>query len=235
VIEVIPFESLGRGNYGWLDARYHFSFARYVNRDRMGYPPLRVWNDDAIQPHSGFPMHPHTNMEIITYVRSGAVTHEDSLGNKGRTEAGEVQVMSAGSGIVHSEFNREDEVTTLFQIWIESAIQNVKPRWQTRTFPGSGKNGFQVLTSGREIHNKTGGLKIYQNAALLAATVKKGETLSHYLQKDRQVYLVPPKGKLDINGQIVNERDGVHIRDLEEITFIVKEDAEIVLVDIPII
>tara|TARA_B100000315_G_scaffold259593_1_gene316233 strand:- start:1457 stop:2164 length:708 start_codon:yes stop_codon:yes gene_type:complete len=235
MIEVIPFESLGKGNYGWLDARYHFSFARYVNRQRMGYPPLRVWNDDAIQPHSGFPMHPHANMEIITFVRSGAVTHEDSLGNKGRTEAGEVQVMSAGSGIVHSEFNNEDEVTTLFQIWIESAIQNGEPGWETRTFPGSGKNGFQVLASGREIHHKTGVLKIYQDAALLGAAVKKGDIFTYSLGKNRHAYLVPPKGKLDINGQIVNARDGVYIKDVEEITFIIKEDAEIVLVDLPII
>ena len=118
MIELRPFNGLGGENHGWLDAKHHFSFANYHDPARMGWGALRVWNDDTIQPNSGFPPHPHRNMEIITYVRKGAITHEDNLGNKGRTEAGDVQVMSAGSGIVHSEANLEDEATQIFQIWI---------------------------------------------------------------------------------------------------------------------
>ena len=125
MITHIPFKTLGNADFGWLDANYHFSFANYYHKDRMGYPPLCVWNDDTIAPQKGFPKHPHQNMEIITYVRTGAITHEDSMGNKGRTEAGSIQVMSAGSGITHSEYNLEDTPTTLFQIWIEPNIQNV--------------------------------------------------------------------------------------------------------------
>ena len=116
MIEVRPFASLGAANHGWLDAHHHFSFANYYEPARMGWGAIRVWNDDTIAPQSGFPPHPHKDMEIITYVRKGAITHEDSMGNRGRTEAGDVQVMSAGTGVRHAEYNLEDEETTLFQI-----------------------------------------------------------------------------------------------------------------------
>src|SRR5271155_2356031 len=109
MIERRPFASLGHANHGWLNARHHFSFASYYDPARMEQGALRVWNDDEIAPQSGFPAHPHADMEIITYVRKGAITHQDSLGNRGRTEAGDVQVMSAGSGIAHSEYNLEDQ------------------------------------------------------------------------------------------------------------------------------
>ncbi|HAL06071.1 MAG TPA: hypothetical protein DCP26_01770, partial [Brevundimonas sp.] len=118
MIDVRPFNTLGGANHGWLNAKHHFSFANHYDPKRMGWGRLRVWNDDEIAAQSGFPPHPHADMEIITYVRQGAITHEDSLGNRGRTVAGDVQVMSAGSGIVHSEYNLEDEETRIFQIWI---------------------------------------------------------------------------------------------------------------------
>jgi len=128
MIEVTPFEQLGRFDGGWLDARYHFSFADYLDRNRMGVGALRVWNDDRVLPHTGFDMHPHRDFEIITYLRRGAVTHQDSLGNRGVTHAGQVQVMSAGTGIVHSEHNLEDEDLELFQIWIRPNALGVEPR-----------------------------------------------------------------------------------------------------------
>ena len=120
MIERRPFEKLGGANHGWLDARHHFSFASYYDPNNMGWGALRVWNDDWIAANSGFPPHPHADMEIITYVRTGAITHQDSMGNKGRTGAGDVQVMSAGTGVRHAEYNLEPEATTLFQIWIET-------------------------------------------------------------------------------------------------------------------
>ena len=118
MIERRPFNKLGGEDHGWLKAKHHFSFADYHDASRMGWGSLRVWNDDEIAPKTGFPPHPHANMEIITYVREGAVTHKDSLGNEGRTEAGDVQVMSAGSGIRHAEYNLEPGTTRIFQIWI---------------------------------------------------------------------------------------------------------------------
>src|SRR5438093_10281448 len=119
MIEKRPFDTLGGANHGWLKAKHHFSFANYADASRMGWGALRVWNDDEIAAGSGFPPHPHADMEIITYVRDGAIMHQDSMGNIGRTEAGDVQVMSAGSGVRHSEYNKEDVTTRLFQIWIE--------------------------------------------------------------------------------------------------------------------
>ena len=118
MIERRTFAELGGADHGWLKARHHFSFASYNDPSRMGWGALRVWNDDEIAAQGGFPPHPHADMEIITYVREGAITHQDSMGNKGRTEAGDVQVMSAGTGVRHSEYNLEDETTRLFQIWI---------------------------------------------------------------------------------------------------------------------
>ena len=114
-IERRPFASLGHADHGWLDARHHFSFANYYDPARMSWGAIRVWNDDAIAPQTGFPPHPHRDMEIITYVRSGAITHQDSMGNQGRTEAGDVQVMSAGSGVRHAEYNLENETTVAYQ------------------------------------------------------------------------------------------------------------------------
>ena len=128
MITVTPLDRLGAFRNDWLDAHYHFSFADYRDRDRMGLGALRVWNDDTIQPRTGFGPHPHRDMEIVTYVRSGAISHEDSLGNKGVTRAGDVQVMSAGSGIVHAEMNEEEEPTTLFQIWINTDARGLEPR-----------------------------------------------------------------------------------------------------------
>src|SRR6478735_12201129 len=127
-----PFDSLGHANHGWLDTRHHFSFANYYDPARMGWGRIRVWNDDTIGARSGFPPHPHRDMEIVTYVRSGAVTHQDSMGNKGRTAAGDVQVMSAGTGVTHAEYNLENEDTTLFQIWIEPDRAGEAPGWGAR-------------------------------------------------------------------------------------------------------
>ena len=151
MIERRPFESLGGANHGWLNAKHHFSFANYYDPARMGWGNLRVWNDDEIAAGSGFPPHPHADMEIITYVREGAITHEDSLGNKGRTEAGDVQVMSAGTGIRHAEYNAEPGTTTLFQIWIEPTKRGEKPSWGAKPFPKGDRSGqFVVLASGFE-------------------------------------------------------------------------------------
>ena len=149
MIEVRPFAGLGHANHGWLDARHHFSFANYYDPARMSWGTIRVWNDDTIAAQSGFPPHSHSDMEIVTFVRSGAITHQDSLGNKGRTGAGDVQVMSAGSGITHAEYNLEDKPTTLFQIWIETDKPGVSPGWGQREFPRGTRAGrWEVLASG---------------------------------------------------------------------------------------
>lgn len=225
-----PFETLGHADHGWLNARHHFSFADYYDPDRMGWGSIRVWNDDEIAANSGFPPHPHRDMEIITYVRSGAITHQDSLGNTGRTVAGDVQVMSAGTGVRHSEYNLEPETTTLFQIWIEPKRLGGSPSWGAKPFPKDDRSGkFVTLASG--FTEDAGALPIRADARLLAATVKAGETISYKLGEGRHGYLVPATGMIEIDGERFTPRDGAAISGGQTITITAIEEAEIVLVD----
>ena len=230
MIEVRPFDKLGHANHGWLDARHHFSFASYYDPARMHWGALRVWNDDAIAPGTGFGTHPHDNMEIITYVREGAITHEDSLGNRGRTGAGDVQVMSAGTGIRHSEYNLEDETTRLFQIWILPDRAGHAPSWGTRAFPRGERVGqFVVLAPGQP--DADDALPINTDARVLGATLKKGETAEYSLGTDRLGYLVVAKGAVEIEGTTLNERDGAAISKTDVLSVLALEDTEVVLVD----
>jgi redox-sensitive bicupin YhaK (pirin superfamily) len=230
MIEVRPFSSLGGANHGWLDAKHHFSFAGYYDPARTNWGSLRVWNDDVIAAQSGFPSHPHRDMEIITYVRTGAITHKDNLGNQGRTAAGDVQVMSAGTGIAHAEYNLEDETTTLFQIWIEPNQRGVAPSWGARPFPKGDRSGrFVALASG--FANDDDALPIRTDARVLGATLKAGESTDYAIGKDRRGYLVPATGAIEIDGVRANARDGVAIKDLDVIHIVALEDSELVLVD----
>ncbi len=229
MIDIRPFSSLGGADHGWLKAKHHFSFANYYDPSRMGWGRLRVWTDDEIAAKSGFPPHPHADMEIITYVRTGAITHEDSMGNRGRTAAGDVQVMSAGTGVRHSEFNLEDDLTTLFQIWIETDRPGAQPSWGQREFPKSDRSGrFTVLASGDAAD---GALTINADARVLGATLKAGESLTYDLAPGRRAYLVPAVGAVDVNGTTLNARDGAGIVDETTLTITAKEDAELVMVD----
>jgi redox-sensitive bicupin YhaK (pirin superfamily) len=230
MIERRPFERLGGANHGWLDTKHHFSFADYQDPERMSWGRLRVWNDDTIAPDTGFPPHPHQDMEIITYVTEGAVTHQDSLGNKGRTEAGDVQVMSAGTGIRHAEYNRERETTKLFQIWILPTRRGQPPSWGTRPFPKDDRSGrFIALASGFENDNEA--LPIRTDARVLGATLRAGETVDYRLGRERHGYLVPAKGSVEVNGVRIDARDGAAIRDEEGLRVCAVDDVELVLVD----
>ena len=230
MIDVRPFNQLGGADHGWLKAKHHFSFAEYYDPKRMQWGNLRVWNDDEIAPQSGFPPHPHANMEIITYVREGAITHQDSMGNKGRTEAGDVQVMSAGTGVKHSEFNLENETTRLFQIWILPTQPGGAPSWGAKPFPKSDRSGrFVVLASG--FAGDKDALPIRTEARVLGATIKAGERATLAVDPGRHVYLVPATGAIDVNGVRVNARDGAAIRDEKNIEIAGLQDAEIVLVE----
>jgi len=230
MIDKRPFARLGGADHGWLKARHHFSFASYHDPDNMGWGPIRVWNDDEIAPNSGFPPHPHADMEIVTYVRQGAITHQDSLGNQGRTAAGDVQVMSAGSGIRHAEFNLEPETTTLFQIWIEPTERGGKPSWGARPFPKGDRAGkFVTLASG--LPGDEDALPIRTNGRVSGATLKAGETTEYVLGKDRHAYLVPAIGAIEVNGVRLNARDGAAVKDEAVLKVTALEDAEVVLVD----
>lgn len=234
MIAVTPFEDFGHQNHGWLKACHHFSFANYYDPDRMGFGVLRVWNDDFIKGGTGFDTHGHRDMEIITYVRRGAVSHEDSLGNAGRTEAGQVQVMSAGTGIRHAEFNKDDEDLTLFQIWIEPDAPGHAPRWDTRTFDRShSSNGFQTLVSGRGGREHKDALFIHQDAAMKAAVLDAGDELSLEIEPGRRVYVVPAQGEIGVNGIKVPARGAAEIENETHLEFKALSDAEVVLLDLP--
>ncbi|HLG89292.1 MAG TPA: pirin family protein [Alphaproteobacteria bacterium] len=230
MIERRKFSELGGADHGWLKAKHHFSFAGYYDPARMGFGSLRVWNDDEIAPKTGFPPHPHSDIEIITYVRDGAITHEDSLGNKGRTEAGDVQVMSAGSGIRHAEYNLESAPTRLFQIWIEPKRSGGEPSWGAKPFPTSDRSGRWVtLASG--FAGDLDALPIRTDARVLGATLKPGESLDYVLGEGRSAYLVPAKGSIDVNGVRIDARDGAAIRDEATLAIKALDEAELVLVD----
>jgi redox-sensitive bicupin YhaK (pirin superfamily) len=230
MIDVRPFATLGNANHGWLNARHHFSFADYHEPSRMGWGAIRVWNDDEIAARSGFPPHPHSNMEIITYVRSGAITHKDSLGNEGRTGAGDVQVMSAGTGVRHAEYNLEDEQTTLFQIWVMTDAPGAEPSWDAKPFPKHERSGgFVTLASG--FAEDIAALEIKAAARVMGATLKAGEKAELSLDPSRHIYLVGLNGAIEINGVRAEPRDGIAVTGEEQLEIVALADAEIVLVD----
>lgn len=229
MIEARPFAALGGADHGWLRTRHHFSFADYRDPQRMGWGALRVWNDDEIAPGTGFAPHPHADMEIITYVRQGAITHRDDLGNEGRTAAGDVQVMSAGTGIRHSEHNREPETTKIFQLWIIPSERGHKPRWGARSFPKGERSGrFVPLASGFPEDGEA--LPIGASARVLGATLKRGTTAEYRLGKGGRAYLVPAFGTVEVNGVRVGERDGVAIAQEPLLRVTAIEEAEVLLV-----
>ena len=232
MIEKRPFTSLGGADHGWLKAKHHFSFAGYNDPKRMGWGALRVWNDDEIAAQSGFPPHPHADMEIITYVREGAITHKDSLGNEGRTEAGDVQVMSAGSGIRHAEYNLEKGPTRIFQIWIMPTKRGGSPAWGSQPFPKGDRSGrFVTLASGFD--DDTDALPIRADARVLGATLKRGESVDYALGAERHGYLVPASGAVEVNGTRIDARDGAAITDADVVKITAIDDSEVVLVDTP--
>lgn len=230
MIERRPFEQLGGANHGWLDAKHHFSFAGYHDPARMGWGALRVWNDDTIAPGTGFPPHGHADMEIITYVREGAITHQDNLGNQGRTEAGDVQVMSAGSGIRHAEYNQEPGTTRIFQIWIMPDEHGQPPSWGAKPFPKGDRSGhFVALASG--LPGDEEALPIRARARVLGATLKAGESTQYTLGPGRKAYLVPAQGEVEVDGVTLAARDGAAISGVASFRVTAQSDAELVLVD----
>jgi redox-sensitive bicupin YhaK (pirin superfamily) len=232
MIDPRRFDSLGNVRTDWLNAHHHFSFGHYHDPSRMGWGSIRVWNDDEIAPGTGFDPHPHRDMEIITYVRDGAITHRDNLGNEGRTEAGDVQVMTAGRGVVHAEHNRESELTRIFQIWIHTAEPGAEPGWDAASFPKADRAGeLVVLASGDP--ERDGGLKIRADAKVLGATLAKGQGVEHALSPGRHAYLALARGAAEVNGVKLNARDGAAIKDEPTIRVTASEDAEVVLVDAP--
>lgn len=232
MINVIKYEELGGADHGWLKAKHHFSFASYQNPERVHFGPMRVINDDVVSPQKGFASHPHDNMEIITYVRKGAITHKDNMGNVGKTEAGDVQVMSAGTGVVHSEYNFENEDTNLYQIWIFPNKKDVKPRWDAKKFPKEPVKGkLKPLVTGFE-NDDDQTLKIYQDIEILAGNINQGDFVDQVVTRN-QAYVLCSKGKIKINGKEIVKGDGAEITEEKNVKIEALEDAEVLFIDLP--
>ena len=233
MIEHRPFADLGGADHGWLKTRHHFSFADYFDPERMSWGDLRVWNDDEIAPGTGFPLHPHANMEIITYVRDGAISHQDSVGHQGRTAAGDVQVMSAGTGLRHAEFNLEDGVTRIFQISDPAHRDRRRAHLGHPALSRADRAGrFVVLASG--LGDDGDALPIRARARVLGATLGEGGSATLEVDPARHLYLVPAVGEVEVNGVQVPARDGVAITGEAAVSVRALGDgAEVVLVDAP--
>ena len=225
-----PASSLGGGDLGWLRARHHFDIGHHGNPEHKPLGDLYVWNDDELAPGTGFPAHPHRDVEIITYVREGYVLHKDSLGHEGRTEAGDVQVMSAGTGIVHHEVAAPDEPTKVFQIWIRPREVGGPPNWGTKPFPRSDRAGrFVILASG--VEGDRDALPIRADARVLGATIAAGQALTYRLAPGRKAYLVATHGRIAVNGNSMEPRDGAAMSGETSLIIEAVEDTEIVMVD----
>ncbi|MBN4053370.1 pirin family protein [Haliea sp. AH-315-K21] len=233
MITLYPYSSLGKANHGWLKSSHHFSFANYYNPKRMGFGSLLVVNDDWVKSGAGFPPHPHKNMEIISYVRSGAITHEDNKGNRGVTKNGEVQVMSAGKGVVHSEYNQSKEPLTFYQIWIKTNKMNVKPRWESKKFPNKAvSDALPMLVSGYP-EDKNKALFIHQEARIFGGKIRKGSVIEHTLR--HQAYILASAGRFEIRDAdgktTLNKGDGAEVSKTKTLSINALTDCEVVLID----
>jgi redox-sensitive bicupin YhaK (pirin superfamily) len=223
-------ESLSHADFGWLRAKHHIAVFDDGNPEHEPVGNLVVWNDDEIAVGGGFPLHPHKDMEIVTYVRQGILGHRDNLGSEGQIHAGDVQVMSAGTGIRHAEFNKGDVPLKLYQIWLQPRTVGGQPQWHTRRFPKGDRSArFVVLASG--FSDDEGALPIRADARVLAVTLKADEQTHHELAPLRSAYLVVASGRVTVNGEPMNTFDGVAITHTTNVEIVALEDSELVMVD----
>lgn len=228
MLKLRPFDEIRGADAGWLKAKHHFAIGPYGNPAHQPIGNLIVLNDDEIAPHSGFDLHDHANLEIVSYIREGAVTHRDDQGNVGETKAGDVQVMSAGTGIRHSEHNEGDVPIRLFQIWLKPSKPGGAPRWGNKPFPRADRAGaFVPLASGRDAE---GALPIRSDAEVSGAMLRTGSEVSYEFRKEDAGYLVPATGQIEVNGLPVRAHEGLVIHNEERIAIKALGDAELVLI-----
>ncbi len=232
MIHIVPSKDRYFADNGWLQTYHHFSFADYHDPKNVHWGALRVFNDDVIQPGQGFGLHPHRDMEIVTCVLEGALEHKDTLGNTGVVRPGEVQVMSAGRGIAHSEYNHsKSDSLRLMQIWIFPRTRGLKPRWEQRVFLPEEREGrlLPVVSGGA----MPGTLSIDQDAAIYLSSLRSGDQVTHSTERDRKVYAFVMKGGMAVNGRALNAGDQARIEDESALTFAASKDTELILLDLP--
>jgi len=233
MLNVRKAEARGHTDFGWLDSRHTFSFGQYYDPQHMGFGPLRVINDDRVAGGGGFPSHPHRDVEIVTVVLSGALAHKDSLGTGSTISAGDVQRMSAGTGIMHSEFNasKSDPVHFL-QIWIMPEKHGLAPGYEQKTIAADGRSGLRLIGSrdGRD-----GSVTIHQDVSLYTAKLVKGESLTHELATRRGAWLHMARGKATVNGEQLKEGDSAALKDVNRLVLVATDpDAEVLLFDVAV-
>ncbi len=229
MMDIVRFDELGKADFGWLQARHHFSFGRYYNPERMGFGNLRVVNDDRVAAGNGFEPHPHDNMEIITYVRRGEIRHRDNMGNDGVTHAGSVQVMSAGTGVTHAEHASATEPTVLYQIWILPNARDVAPRWEMRGFPADPvSEALPLLVSGDAADAAGGALYIHADAALYGGRLAAGTKVTQDFGP--RAYVLVSEGAVAVNGQAMRAGDGAAVADEGALRIEAETEAEVVVV-----
>jgi hypothetical protein len=238
MIRVIPSQDRYFADHGWLQTRWHFSFSDYYDPQNIRWGALRVFNDDVVQPGQGFGMHPHRDMEIITVVLEGALEHRDSLGNTGIIRPGEVQVMRAGSGIVHSEYNHSKTAPLhLLQLWILPRTQGLDPGWQQREFSAAERAGklLPVVKPGDPAAGASanGVLTIDQDASIYLSSLAAGQQVTHTSQPGRKAYLFVTAGQVELNGEKLAAGDQARIADEPSLRIAAKENAEMILLDLP--
>ena len=232
MIQVIPSDMRFLADHGWLQSYHHFSFADYYDAANTHWGTLRVFNDDYIAPAQGFGLHPHRDMEIVTVVLEGALEHKDTLGNTGVVRPGEIQVMSAGRGIAHSEYNHsKSDPLHLLQLWIFPRTKGLKPRWEQRIFTAEEREGQLLpVVSGTE---QPSTLRIDQDATIYLSSLRSGESVTHQTAAERKPYAFVIKGDVQLNGQALRAGDQARIADESALTFQSSKDAEIILLDLP--
>ena len=228
-------DTRGLADHGWLKSRHTFSFASYHNPERMGFGRLRVINDDVVQPSKGFGTHPHENMEIVSIPLSGELRHQDSMGNTQLIRAGEIQIMSAGTGITHSEYNGSDsEIVSFLQIWVLPKFQNIEPRYGQQLFSSNDrKNRFQIVVSPDKTDNN-GAIWINQDAWFMQGDFDAGQTGSYRIKREGNgVYFLVLEGAITIDDEQLQRRDAIGFEDTTEIGFEVTEDCQLLVIDVP--
>jgi redox-sensitive bicupin YhaK (pirin superfamily) len=233
MIDHRPFAGLPSANAGWLSAHHHFPVDGRPDPKHTPVKSLYVWNDDTFSPRHGFPLHYHQNVEIITYVRNGSVTHTDTLGNSYEIAAGDIQVMSTGSGLRHAEFNQGSEPLKIFQIWLEPNQVGKAPAYAARRFPDATRsNQLVVLASGLAEDSHIDALPLRANARLLVGRLEAGRSLKHEIGKGHDLYLVPSTGTVLVDGVAVDAGDGVAVIGQAGVEFVAVQDTDLVIVEL---
>jgi redox-sensitive bicupin YhaK (pirin superfamily) len=234
MLRAIESGSLGRSQLGWLDSHFHFSFAEYYNPENIDFGVLRVWNDDIVLPDTGFDMHPHKNMEIISYVVDGELSHADSMGNEQTLTRGQVQYMSAGTGVWHSEHNRAEKPLRFFQIWIFADKDAYTPNYGDYRFKWEDRDGrWMPIATWTENGTSEAPIKIHQDINAYATWLEAGKSLPFEVKPDRQAYLVVAEGKVRVDGIGLHMRDAIEIRS-QDVTVEALEDAHVVVIEMPL-